>query len=93
MKRNWEKTGYVLAGKYRIKVLLSLYEQPMTPKGISKKTNLYLSHVSFTIKELTKYSLVECLTPNLRRGRIYGLTPTGKSIATEVDKREKQGEH
>ena len=88
MEKNWDKIGYVLAGKYRIQVLLSLNERPMTPKDISRRTNLYLSHVSLTIKELTKSGLVECLTPNLRRGRIYGLTEMGKSIATEVNERE-----
>jgi predicted transcriptional regulator len=88
MEKNWEKIGYVLAGKYRIQVLLSLNERPMTPKEISRRTNLYLSHVSLTIKELTKSGLVECLTPNLRRGRIYSLTSMGKSIATEVNERE-----
>ena len=92
MEKNWEKIGYVLAGKYRIQDLLSLNERPMTPKEISRRTNLYLSHVSLTIKELTKSGLVECLTPNLRRGRIYSLTSMGKSIATEVNEREHRKE-
>jgi DNA-binding MarR family transcriptional regulator len=84
MKQEWDKLGYVLAGKYRIQVIKCLYEKPMTPKAISKRTNLYISHVSNTIKELMKIDLVKCLTPNLKRGRIYSLTDVGKEVAKEL---------
>ena len=84
MKQNWEKLGFVLAGKYRSHVVEVLKEGPRTPKKISQQTGLYLSHVSKTLKELVNAGLVECLTPNLRRGRIYGLTSIGTEIAEQI---------
>ena len=79
---DWKKYGYVISSKYRKKVILCLVEEPKTPKQIATDTNLHLSHVSHTLKELSSLNIVTCLTPELRRGRVYKLTDDGKEIAT-----------
>jgi predicted transcriptional regulator len=78
---DWKKFGFLISSDYRKKVALSLTEGPMTPKQIAVKTGLYLSHVSHTLKELSSLNIVTCLTPDMRRGRIYELTDDGKEIA------------
>ena len=88
----WEKLGYVLASRYRQDIMLILTEGEKTPKEIADKTGLYLSHVSSTLSELERQGLVICLTPKLRRGRLFGLTKSGKRIAKELQKRYKKEE-
>ncbi len=54
--------------------------RPSTPSIISEKTALYPSHVSLTLSELVEKKLVVCLTPKLRKGRLYELTKDGHSV-------------
>jgi len=72
--------GFVLASEYRKKVMLSLQDKPLTPSIISEKTKIYPSHVSNTLNELVEKKLVVCLTPKLKKGRLYELTINGKNI-------------
>lgn len=81
---DWKKYGFVIASKYRTKIVLSLLAGPKNPKKLSEETKLYLSHVSFTLKELSKKDIAECLTPGLKRGRIYALTSEGKELAEKI---------
>lgn len=81
---DWKKYGFLISSDYRKKVVISLTEGPLTPKQIAVKTGLYLSHVSHTLKELSSLNIVTCLTPELKRGRIYELTSDGKEIALYI---------
>jgi predicted transcriptional regulator len=81
---DWKKYGYVISSGYRQKVILGLTQGPKTPKQISIDTKLYLSHVSHTLKELSSLNIVICLTPELRRGRVYKLTKDGREIAAYI---------
>jgi predicted transcriptional regulator len=83
---DWKKYGYIISSEYRKKVLDSLQKGPKTPKQIAAETNLYLSHVSKTLNELVSFGTAVCLTPELKRGRIYELTKDGKEIAKYIDR-------
>jgi len=72
--------GYVLASEYRKKVVLVLKDKPLTPVMIAEKTSLHASHISNTLSELTKENIVVCLTPKLRKGRLYDLTKDGRNL-------------
>ena len=72
--------GFILASNYRKKVLLALQEKTDTPSGIAEKTKIYPSHISNTLSELVDKKLVVCLTPKLKKGRLYELTASGKRI-------------
>jgi len=72
--------GYVLASNYRKKVLQALQDKPLTPAIIAEKTEIYPSHVSMTLVELTKKNIVVCLTPKLKKGRLYDLTKEGRNV-------------
>ena len=78
---DWKKYGYVVSSDYRKKVVTSLLAGPKTPKQIAVEVNLYLSHVSKTLNELQESEIAVCLTPELKRGRIYELTKEGKDVA------------
>lgn len=84
---DWEKFGYIVASKYRKGIVSVLNEGPRTPKDIAQELDLYISHISSTLSELEEKNIVRCLTPRLRKGRIYGLTEAGKKIAAEIEKR------
>ncbi|MEM2100119.1 MAG: ArsR family transcriptional regulator [Thermoproteota archaeon] len=83
---DWAKYGYVIASNYRKKVVLSLAKGPMTPKQISMDSKLYLSHVSRILNELLMKKIIECLTPDLKRGKIFALTRDGKEIADQLER-------
>jgi DNA-binding MarR family transcriptional regulator len=78
---SWREYGYVIASKYRVKVVFSLYQHPKTPSQIAGETGLGRSHVSRTLKELLEMGITLCLTPNARKGKVYQLTKKGKVIA------------
>ena len=80
----WENYGYVVASKYRRKVVLALTRGELTPKQIAERTGLYLSHVCSVLTELNKRGIVTCLTPNLRRGKVYVLSSEGGEIALKI---------
>jgi predicted transcriptional regulator len=83
---DWSKYGYIISSEYRKKIVLSLIKGPMTPKQISLDTKLHLSHVSPILKELVNKRILECLTPNLRKGKIFTLTDEGLQIAKSLKK-------
>jgi len=82
---DWRKYGYVLSSTYRQKIVHCLKEGPKTPKQISLKSRLHLSHVSSNLKDLANRDIVKCLTPDLRKGKIYGLTKDGEEIADKIE--------
>ena len=53
---------------------------PLTPTEISKMTKIARSNVSTKLIYLRKKGLVECVTPQRRKGRLYALTKKGKDV-------------
>ena len=76
--------GFVLASEYRKKVMIALQDKASTPSVISEKTKIYPSHISNTLSELVEKKLVVCLTPKLKKGRLYELTKTGKGLLKNI---------
>lgn len=88
MKTNWEKCGFVITSKNRIKVLLCL-DMPRTPSNVAKKIKISFTHASKIIRELEKKNIVVCLNPKATKGRIYKRTGMGHLIAKYVSDVEK----
>jgi len=76
---DWEIIGAISASGHKMKIL-SILNKPKTPKQISTETNLYLSHVSKNLKDLSYAGLVKCLTPKLRKGKFYVITEKGNEV-------------
>ncbi len=64
--------------------MTALRDKPLTPSGISEKIEIYQSHVSQTLSELSQKKLVVCLTPKLKKGRLYDLTKEGQSMLKKL---------
>jgi len=71
------KLGFVLASKYRMKVIIQLRFSPMTPKLISKRTGIRIGHISKVLTDLAKEDIVRCVNPKTKKGRIYVITELG----------------
>lgn len=60
-----------------------LNEGQKTPKQLTKESGINFSHISNVLRQLQEIGVVECLTPELRKGRIYALTKKGKKLVKE----------
>ena len=77
--------GFVSASERRQSIVLELRKAPFTPKQLSERTDIPLSHVSNLLSELTSESVTEIVNPERKRGRVYRLTPNGEKVAKRVD--------
>lgn len=83
---DWTTFGFVRASDYRTRVLHALDDGPATPTELGERAGLEITHVSRTLSELQDHDLAELLVPeDTHKGRIYGLTDDGETIATEVE--------
>ena len=76
--------GYVAASKYRSKVMKSLAGEVKMPSQIAKDTDILQNHMSATLKQLRKHELVECINPEVRKGRLYRLTDKGEKVLNKM---------
>jgi len=76
--------SFVLASSYRTEILKSLLKNIGTPSTISKDIDKSITHVSRNLKELTEKNLVECLTPEHRKGKIYQITEKGNETISKI---------
>ncbi len=77
---DWHAYGLVVGSEYRRKVVISLGTGPKTPTQISEVIEVHRNHVSATLKELSEAGIVICLTPDLRKGKVFQLTERGRQI-------------
>ncbi|MEM3389430.1 MAG: winged helix-turn-helix domain-containing protein [Candidatus Bathyarchaeia archaeon] len=83
---DWQKYSYVIASKYRKRIITSLLDSPKTPKQLSDQTKIYMSHISRTLRDLKERNIVECLIPYGRKGKLFSLTSEGRAIAEQIMK-------
>ena len=77
---DWHAYGFVVGSDYRKKVVNAIGSGPRTPSQIAADVGVHRNHVSSTLKDLEKAGIVDCLTPDLRKGRLYQLTERGRQI-------------
>lgn len=75
-----ESVAFIKSSKNRYKVLKSLNEGIKLPSEISRETEIRLNHVSALLKDLKENGFVICLNENHKKGRMYILTKTGKTV-------------
>jgi len=81
---NWETISFVNASKVRFVVLIELKEKAKTPSQLSNILEYPISRISQILKELLEKKLIECLTPNKRKSKYYGITSSGKEILQQI---------
>ena len=75
---------YIEKSKYRSKVLKTLANDAKMPSQISKDTGIVQNHISNTLRQLKDHDLVECINPEVKKGRLYRLTEYGEEIIDKI---------
>ena len=78
--------SYVKTSKYRTKVMKSLEGTVKIPTAIAKDSEIRPNHISKVLAELKAHELVECINPEVRKGRLYRLTDKGDELVKNWDK-------
>jgi len=78
-----KKWAYVHCSTYRIKVIEYLDKKGYDiPKNIANGIGIRTNHISIVLRDLKKAGLVECINPEVRKGRLYRLTEDGCEVAS-----------
>lgn len=54
------------------------------PSQIAKDSEIRPNHISKVLSELKSHELVECINKEVRKGRLYRLTPKGDEIVKKI---------
>ena len=76
---------YVKKSQYRSKILKSLEDDVKMPSQIAKDTGIVQNHISNSLRQLKEHELVECINPEVRKGRLYRLTDKGEKMAENIN--------
>ena len=76
--------SYVKISTYRTKVMKSLEDEVKIPSQISKDSDIKQNHISNVLRQLKEHDLVECINPEVRKGRLYRLTNKGENIINKI---------
>ena len=79
-----EDLKFVGRSKYRQKVMKSLEAYPKMPSELARDAEIANNHISNTLKQLAEHGLVECLNPEVRKGRLYRLTDRGEEVVGKL---------
>ena len=60
------------------KVMKSLDGEVLIPTQIARNSEIRSNHISKVLSELKAHELVECINPEVRKGRLYRLTSDGE---------------
>ena len=79
-----KEISYVQISTYRTKVMKSLEGDVKIPTQIAKDSEIRPNHISKVLAELKAHELVECINPEVRKGRLYRLTDKGDEIVKNL---------
>lgn len=79
-----EKLKYVNRSSYRVKVLRALGEDVKMPTEIASDSGILPNHISNVLRQLKDKDIVECINPEVRKGRLYRLSDDGLDILDEI---------
>lgn len=55
------------------------------PTAIANDSGIRTNHISKVLSELKSHELVECINPEVRKGRLYRLTDKGDELVKHVN--------
>ena len=62
----------------------SLDGEVKIPSEIANDAEIYQNHISNILKQLKEHELVECINPEVRKGRLYRLTDKGDDLVKNL---------
>ena len=77
--------SYVKISQYRTKVMKSLDGDVKIPTAIAKDSDIRPNHILKVLAELKSHELVECINPEVRKGRLYRLTDKGDELVKNLE--------
>ena len=77
--------SYVQISKYRTKVMKSLDGEVKIPTDIANDSGIRTNHISKVLSELKAHELVECINPEVRKGRLYRLTDKCEKVTVNLN--------
>ena len=80
-----KEMSYVKISQYRTKVMKSLDGEVKIPTVIAKDSEIRPNHISKVLAELKAHELVECINPEVRKGRLYRLTDKGDELVKNLE--------
>ena len=57
-----------------------------TPSQIAKDADLLQNNIYSTLHQLNEHELIECINPEVKRGKLYRLTGKGEEVVKNLDK-------
>ena len=85
VREDWSAVGFILGSSKRMAILKELSRSEATPRQLSLATGIPLSHISNGLGSLASKNLVVCLSPELRKGRVYSITEPGRRALRAAD--------
>ncbi|WP_458458688.1 hypothetical protein, partial [Pseudobutyrivibrio sp.] len=70
---------------YRTKVMKTLEDNVKMPSEIARDSDIRQNHISKVLAELKAHELVECINPEVRKGRLYRHTEKGDRIVKNME--------
>ena len=78
--------SYVQISSYRTKVMKSLDDgEVLIPTQIARNSDIRPNHISKVLAELKAHELVECINPEVGKGRLYRLTDKGNELVKNIN--------
>ena len=71
---------YVNNSSYRVKVLKALGTDVKIPTQIASDSGILPNHISNVLRQLKEKEIVECINPEVRKGRLYRLSDNGLDV-------------
>lgn len=80
-----DKINYVNKSTYRTKVLKSLDTDVKMPREIAADCGILPNHISNVLRQLKEKDIVECINPEVKKGRLYRLSEDGLKVLKELE--------
>ena len=80
-----KEISYVKISSYRLRVMKSLEEEVKMPSEIARDSDIRQNHISKVLSELKAHELVECINPEVRKGRLYRHTDKGVDVVKNIN--------
>ena len=76
---------YINNSSYRVNVLKDLSDGGVKmPRQLAADCNILPNHISNVLTLLKKLGLLECINPEVKKGRLYRLSDDGKKILKDL---------
>ena len=80
-----ELLKYVNNSSYRVKVLKALGDDVKIPTQIASDSGILPNHISNVLRQLKEKEIVECINPEVRKGRLYRLSDNGLDVLDKLE--------